>query len=313
MPIGPAVEAVLSRLAPAGAPRAWQLTLEARRQLMRDQSLQVGGPRAPVDSIRDLRLGGVPVRLYRPAGEGPQPALVYLHGGGWTLGGIETHDSLCSRIAHQSGWTVISVGYRLAPEHKFPVPVFDCWAALHAVHAGAVTLGIDASRIAVGGDSAGGNLSAVMSLLARDYGLPLAGQVLIYPVTDYVSDRDSYRFDYLLSRADMELFWSLYLNHGSEAGLPLAAPIRAESLRGLPPCLLLTAEYDPLRDEGEEYADRLAAADVPVTAKRYRGMIHGFVNMLAVVPQSRDAVLQTATFLRHLDPCNPTEQKLGPG
>ena len=266
---------------------------------MRAQFVQLGGPRAPVDSIRDLTLGGVPVRLYRPAGEGPRPALIYLHGGGWALGGIDTHDSVCTHIAQQSGWTVISVGYRLAPEHKFPIPVFDCWDAVQAAHAGAEALGIDASRIAVGGDSAGGNLSAVISLLARDYALPLAAQVLIYPVTDYLPDRESYEFDYLLSRAAMESFWSLYLNHSSESALPLAAPIRAESLRGLPPCLLLTAEYDPLRDEGEEYASRLADADVQVTAKRYRGMIHGFVSMPAAVPQSQDALSQIAEFLRH--------------
>jgi len=266
---------------------------------MSAQFTQLGGPRAPVDSIRDLTLGGVPVRLYRPAGDGPQPCLVYLHGGGWALGSIETHDSVCSHIAQQSGWTVISVGYRLAPEYKFPIPVFDCWAAVQASHAGAEGLHIDALRIAVGGDSAGGNLSAVISLLARDYAFPLAAQVLIYPITDYLSDRDSYEFDYPLSRASMESFWSLYLNHSSESAMALAAPIRAESLRGLPPCLLLTAEYDPLRDEGEEYASKLADADVQVTAKRYGGMIHGFVNMLAAVPQSKDALSQIAAFLRH--------------
>jgi acetyl esterase len=238
------------------------------------------------------------VRVYQSSSDGQQPALVYMHGGGWSLGSIDTHDALCSQIAHLSGWTVISIGYRLAPEHKFPIPIFDCWAALQAAHARATEMSIDASRIAVGGDSAGGNLSAVMSFLARDYQLPLIAQVLICPVTDYLSDRESYQYDYLLSRADMESFWSLYLNHSSESALPLAAPIRAESFQGLPPCLLLTAEYDPLRDEGEEYSSKLAAADVPVIARRHRGVIHGFTNMLAAVPQSKDALLQIATFLR---------------
>ncbi len=265
---------------------------------MRANFVELGGPRAAVDSIRDLTLAGMPVRLYRPAGGGPQPALIYLHGGGWALGSIETHDSLCTHIAQESGWTVISVGYRLAPEHKFPVPVFDCWAAVQATHAAAAALNVDASRIAVGGDSAGGNLAAVVSLLARDYRLPLAAQVLIYPVTDHLPEHDSYQFDYLLSRATMESFWSLYLNHSAESGMALAAPIRSESLRGLPPCLLITAEYDPLRDEGEDYGSQLAAADVPVMAKRYRGMCHGFVNMLTAVPQSKEAVSQIAEFLR---------------
>jgi acetyl esterase len=260
------------------------------------RSLSSSADRAP-PSIRFATL--CLAELYRPTGEGPRPALIYLHGGGWALGGIDTHDSVCTHIAQQSGWTVISAGYRLAPEHKFPIPIFDCWAAVQAAHAGAEALGIDASRIAVGGDSAGGNLSAVILLLARDYALPLAAQVLIYPVTDYLPGRESYEFDYLLSRAAMESFWNLYLNHSSESTLPLAAPIRAESLRGLPPCLLLTAEYDPLRDEGEEYASRLADADVQVTAKRYRGMIHGFVSLPAAVPQSQDALSQIAEFLRH--------------
>jgi acetyl esterase len=178
--------------------------------------------------------------------------------------------------------------------------VFDCWAAVQAAYFGAAAMNLDASRIAVGGDSAGGNLTAVVSLLARDYALPLRGQILIYPVTDYLPEHDSYRFDYLLSRDTMESFWSLYLNHAAEAALPLAAPIRAESLRGLPPCLLITAEYDPLRDEGEAYGSKLAAADVPLTAKRYRGMSHAFVNMLTAAPQSKDAVSQVAEFLQGL-------------
>jgi acetyl esterase len=299
MPVDPALLALLAQAFPPGAPKVWKLPPAEARPLM-DGFIELGGPMAPLASVHDTELSRVPVRVYRADGDGPQPALIYLHGGGWELGAIKHYDAVCSRIAHYSGWTVISVEYRLAPENKFPIPLLDCWTAVQAARANAKTLDIDASRIAVGGDSAGGNLSAGVTLLARDYGVPLAGQVLIYPVTDSVSDRESYQYDYLLNRAAMEAFWGYYLNHVSESGLPLAAPLRAESWAGLPPALVLTAEYDPLRDEGEEYARCLEAAGVRVTVARYAGMIHGFVSMGAVVPQGIEATKQIAEFLRAL-------------
>ena len=299
MPVQPSILALLEQISPPGAPKLWELPPETARSLM-EGFIELGGPMAPLASVRDTTLAGVPARVYRPEGAGRQPALVYFHGGGWELGSIKVFDAVCARIAHASGWTVVSVEYRLAPEHKFPVPLLDCWMAVQSVRAEAAALGIDESRIAVGGDSAGGNLSAAVTLLARDYGLPLAAQVLIYPVTEYLPQRDSYGFDYLLNREAMAAFWAYYLNHPSEADLPIAAPMRARSFAGLPPAFVLTAEYDPLRDEGEEYAGRLEAAGVRVKRKRYAGMIHGFVSMAAVIPEGLDALNEIGAFLRSM-------------
>ena len=297
MPLDPVAAALLEHITPAGTPRLPQPSLEVRRERM-DSFQPFRGPNAELESIRDLAISGIPVRVYRAAGEEVQPACVYFHGGGWALGTLDHYDGLCSRIASQSGWTVISVGYRLAPEYKFPIPVFDCWTALQAVLAGAADLRIDARRVAVAGDSAGGNLAAVVSALARDYGVSLAGQVLIYPVTDYVSARKSYEFDYLLGRQDMIAFWKYYLHHPREAESPLAAPMRAASFAGLPKTLILTAEFDPLRDEGEEYGQKLEEAAVEVVRYRYPGMIHGFVNLSGAIPQGREAVARIARQLR---------------
>jgi acetyl esterase len=296
MPVDPAVLALLEKIVPPGEPRAWELPPEKARPLM-DDFIELGGPMAPLAEVRDTTLAGVPVRIYRPAGDGPQSALVYLHGDGMVMGSIKHYDAVYSHIAHDSGWTVISVEYRLAPEHKFPIPVLDCWMAIQAAYAHAAPLNINPARIAVGGDSAGGNLSAVAALLARDYAFPLAAQVLIYPVTDYPSDRESYQYDYLLNRAGMDAFWAHYVNHAADAASPLAAPLRASSFRGLAPALVITAEYDPLRDEGEEYARKLEAAGVSVKLTRYAGMIHGFAAMPAVLPQGLAALKEIAAFL----------------
>jgi acetyl esterase len=230
MPVDPAVLALLEQMIPAGSPRLPDLPLEACRGMM-DLFMPLNGPKAEIESIRDHSLSGVPARIYRAEGAAIRPVCIYFHGGGWTLGRLDHYEVLCSQIAQESRWTVISVDYRLAPEHKFPIPVFDCWTALSAVIARAAQLGIDASRIVLAGDSAGGNLAAVISSLARDYKVPLAGQILIYPVTDAVSTRPSYEFDYLLGRADMVMFWDYYLHHSSEVASPLASPLRAASLR----------------------------------------------------------------------------------
>jgi acetyl esterase len=299
MPIDPAVLTLLEQIFPPGSPRIPELPLDVCRGLM-DLFLPLAGPKAAIESIDDRTLSGIPVRIYRAAGAEIQPACVYFHGGGWALGKLDHYDTLCSQIASESRWTVISVDYRLAPEHKFPIPVFDCWAALQSVIATAAQLGIDARRVAVAGDSAGGNLAAVISSLARDYGVSLAGQILIYPVTDYVSARESYDFDYLLSRDDMIAFWNYYVHHPSEAQSPLASPLRAASFDGLPKTLILTAECDPLRDEGEEYGKKLREAGVDAVTRRYPGMIHGFVNMAGAIPQGREAMLQIAKQLKQL-------------
>jgi acetyl esterase len=302
MALDPAAVALLKELLPPGAPRGWQLPLDVRRAGMLARVRRYGPEPAALHAVTDLRLTGVPVRLYQPndTGATPQPALIYFHGGGWALGSIETHDAICSQIARRSGWLVLAVEYRLAPEHRFPVPVFDCWSVVSAAYSLADALHIDRTRIAVGGDSAGGNLAAVMTLLARDYDFPLAGQVLIYPITDYLSARPSYEFDYLLGRADMESFWNYYLHHEAEAASPLASPIRAASLANLPPALVLTAEFDPLRDEAEDYASLLTRAGVPVAMTRYQGMVHGFIPLARALPQGYKAIEEIAQYLQSL-------------
>jgi acetyl esterase len=296
MPVDPLILALLEQVMPSGSPRIPELPLDVCRQLM-DLFLPLAGPKADIGSVRDCFLSRIPVRIYRAKGAEVQPACVYFHGGGWVLGRLDHYDSLCSQIANQSGWTLISVDYRLAPEHKFPIPVLDCWTTLQAVLANAAQLRIDPSRIVVAGDSAGGNLAAVVSLLARDYGVSLAGQILIYPVTDYISNRESYKFDYLLGREDMVAFWNYYLHSPTESESPLASPLQAGSFAGLPKALILTAEFDPLRDEGEEYGKKLRDSGVNAVTCRYDGMIHGFVNMGAAIPQSRQAILQIAKQL----------------
>jgi len=297
MPIDPAVLNLLGQIMPPGSPRIPELPLDVTRGLM-DLFMPMAGAKPELESIRDCTLGGVPVRIYRAEGPEVQPACVYFHGGGWVIGKLDHYDALCASIANESRWTVISVDYGLAPEHKFPMPVIDCWTALMAILAQASQLRIAPRRIVVAGDSAGGNLAAAMTLLARQYGVSLAGQILIYPVTDYVSDRESYNFDYLLSRADMIAFWNYYLHHPSEAASPLASPLRAESFAGLPKTLILTAECDPLRDEGEEYGEKLREAGVETSVCRFPGMIHGFVNMAGAIPQAREAVVQIANQLK---------------
>ena len=249
--------------------------------------------------------GDIPLRVYAPAGDGPFPVLMYIHGGGWVVCSLDTHDRECRTLAYRAGCLVVSVDYRLAPEHKFPAAADDCMTALRWVLGHAAKLGGDAGRIAIGGDSAGGNLTAVTVMLARDEGLgPIAGQLLIYPVTDhYEPGTPSYREyadGYGLTRDSMIWFWDHYLSEPGQAADWRATPLRAEDLRGLPPAFVLTAECDVLRDEGERYAERLRAAGVPTRLKRYNGMIHGFVNMSAVLDGGRAGLADAAAWLREI-------------
>jgi acetyl esterase len=237
--------------------------------------------------VRDLTVAGeagdLPARLYRPEGAAPDcPVIVFFHGGGWVVGSVASHDNLCGRLAADSGCAVISVDYRLAPETKFPGAAEDAYAATAWVAGHASELGVDASRLVVAGDSAGGNLAAVTSLLARERGGPaIAFQLLIYPVTDLSQDYPSYAengsLGYLLTSNSMTWFADHYVG-GVEDVDWRAAPITAASFADLPPALVITAEYDPLRDEGEAYAAKLEAAGVPVTTRRFDGMCHGFLS-----------------------------------
>jgi acetyl esterase len=249
--------------------------------------------------------GDIPIRIYATQGQGPFPLVIFFHGGGFVVGDLDTADEICRTLCWGAGCSVLSVDYRLAPEHKFPAAPDDCLAATRWAAAHAAEFNADPARLVVAGDSAGGTLAAVTALRVRDEGGPaLCGQLLIYPVTDYhTPPTPSYLANahgYLLTREMMIWFWAHYLNHASEAGHPHAAPLAAPDLRGLPPALVITAECDPLRDEGERYAERLQQAGVPTVHARYAGMIHGFFMLGDLFGESRRAVAEANVWLRQV-------------
>jgi acetyl esterase len=263
-------------------------------------------PKVGVAEVRDVTLdtsaGAVNARLYHPLPGETLPLLVFIHGGGWVFGTLDTHDPLCRALAAAADIAVLSLEYPRAPEHRYPTALNTVRAAVIAAAAEAGTLGIDDSRIAVGGDSAGGNLSAALCLATRDEGGPaIAHQLLFYPVIDNDFTRASYvenATGYMLSSEMMQWFWAQYLGDAEAAADPLAAPIRAASLTGLPSATVITAEYDPLRDEGNAYAERLKADGVAVTHRQVPGVIHGFASMLGMLPQADIAVGTAAKGLR---------------
>lgn len=279
--------------------------VEARIAAVTGLSL-VAGEAMPVARVENLEvpgpLGAIPIRVYTPEGDAPRACMVYYHGGGWVVCDLDSHDTVCRLIAQEAGAVVVSVDYRLAPEHKFPAAVTDCHAATQWVFDNAARLGVDPLRISVGGDSAGGNLAAVLSLRARDEGGPrIASQILVYPVTNLASfDTASYEEfaeGYHLSRSVMVWFRDHYLASSEDGKHSHASPLLVEDLRGLPPALVITAECDVLRDEGEAYAHRLKDAGVPVTLVRYSGMVHPFFSMPGLLEQSRVAIAQVAEFV----------------
>ncbi len=311
----PEVRALLEMMDAQGAPPLeTQDPVEARNSRTEPMKMLGGEPDA-LGRVEDLFIPGpsgpVPARLYAagPVGEqgAPRPGLIYFHGGGFVFGNLDTHDAVCRSLAKQSGAVVMAVDYRLSPEHKFPAAVEDSYAATVWAAANAERLGIDRRRIAVGGDSAGGNLATVIAIRCRDAGGPsLSAQVLIYPVTDVSSfetgSHREYGERYFLTRAGMEWFTGHYLASADQARHPEASPLLAPDLSGLPPALVITAEFDPLRDEGEAYAQRLQEAGVDVTVTRYPGMIHGFVSMRGVVAGGRQGIQEAAGFLRSMVP-----------
>jgi acetyl esterase len=312
MPVDPQVQVLLDAMAAVDATPLHHLSPPEARAAYE----ALAAARATTDEVAGTEdhtvptpSGDVPLRLYRPhrTADGPAPVVVFFHGGGWVIGSIASHDALCTALAARSGAVVASVEYRLSPEAPFPGPLDDCLAATRWVvdHAGG--LGVDPSRLAVAGDSAGGNLAAAVALRARDEGGPaLAFQLLLYPVTDHSFSQASYTSNgegYFLTADAMRWFSAHYLG-GAAATDPLAAPLHASDLTGLPPALVVTAEYDPLRDEGEAYGERLRAAGVPTEVQRHDGMIHGFVSMFGMVEGGARALDGCAIALRRALRCD---------
>ena len=304
MPLDPQVIQVMEQVAALGFPAAHTVSpAEARANAKKR-------PRSPgpeVAKVEDRAIpgpdGDVPVRIYTPEGDGPFPILVWYHGGGWVVGDLESADCSARNLCVGGRCVVVSVDYRLAPDTKFPGPAEDCWAATTWAVNNASSINGDPARLAVGGDSSGGNLAAAMALMAADRGGPeIALQLLVYPVTDRDFNTVSYGENaegYSLTKTTMQWYWDQYLKGGDDAANPYAAPLKAKSLAGQPPALVITAEFDPLRDEGEAYAKRLREAGVAATATRYDGMIHGFFNMGAVVDKGQQAVDEASAALRN--------------
>jgi acetyl esterase len=305
MPLDPEAQLLVNAAHGPGAIPMHLLSPDKARAVMLVQTAGLGPPE-PVFRIEDRTIAGheadLPIRIYTPAENEARRALVYFHGGGWVIGSIETHDALCRMVANRAGCAVVSVEYRLAPEHRFPAATEDAYAAVGWACEHAEELGAASDRIAVGGDSAGGNLAAVVCLMARDRGGPSIDlQVLLYPITDHNLDTPSYltyadRF--MLTRDAMAWFWQHYLVDEGDKNHPYVSPLRAPDLAGLPRALVITAQCDPLCDEGDAYARRLEAAGVPVTHACYPGMIHGFVRRATLLTQGRTALDQIAATLR---------------
>lgn len=310
MRFAPGVDAYFEILRKAAPPPLTSLTVEQARAMYRFKSEKFGGARVEIAETRDLACpgprGDIRLRLYRPTpAPAPQPALVYLHGGGWTIGDLDSHDHVCRALAEAAVMPVVAVDYRLAPEHPFPAGLEDAVAAFGWIAAHAASLGLDPARLAVAGDSAGGNLAAVLCLAARDSGGPMPRcQILIYPSTDAGAAAQDFASRVAnagvppLTQDALDFFDGKYLRDRVLASDWRASPLRAASHAGLPPTLVVTAEYDVLRDEGLAYARKLEAAGVPVETRDYAGQIHGFLELGGLIPGAARAVADIAAFLR---------------
>lgn len=291
-------------LAAAGGPGLNELPLDEARKVPY-QMIELGCPEEEVAQVDTRVIPGpveIPVRVYRPSLATDLPALMFFHGGGFVLCNLDTHDRTCRSLANASGCVVVSVDYRLAPEHKFPAAAEDAYNATRYVAEHANEFGIDPRRLAVGGDSAGGTLATVVALMARDRGGPaLKFQLLVYPVTDFTehgtqSQRD-YGKGYFLDDELMDWFADQYFATEADRHLPYGSPLKAD-LRDLPPAMVMTAECDPLRDQGEAYAEKLRRAGVSVELKRYDGMIHPFLSLAGIVEAGGEAIRDSAAAVR---------------
>jgi acetyl esterase len=304
MPLHPQVKVVLDLMEKAGPP-LHHLSPQKAREAILAMRANKGEPER-VAKVEDREIPGpagkLPVRIYTPDGRGPFPLLVYFHGGGWVVGSIETVDASCRALTNLAGCITVSVEYRLAPEHKFPAPLDDCYAATRWTALNAASFYGDPKRIAVGGESAGANLAAAVALMAQERGTPaLVLQLLAYPVTDYACTTPSCQENasgYFLTTEMMQWFWNHYLSSPTDGENPLASPLRAKRLQGIAPAVIYTAEFDPLRDEGAMYAAKLREAGIPVEYQCYEGLIHGFMGMTKVVKPAQHALEAAGAALR---------------
>lgn len=304
MPLDQQARFLLEQAAAINMPPMDTLPAELVRQQTREQSIAHLGQPEPVANVENRLIPGpdadIPIRIYTPRGAGPFPVLIYFHGGGWVFCDLDTHDGICRNLTNGARCIVVSVDYRLAPEHKFPAAPNDAYAATQWVVTNIAAFNGDPQQLAVGGDSAGGNLAAVTAhRVHAENGPKFLFQLLIYPATDLRLETPSTIENdkgYGLSKADMTWCKKQYLNSDNEQDNPLASPLLASDLSGLPPAFIITAEYDILRDDGELYAQRLQAAHVPVVLTRYEGMIHGFIRM--PLKRSEQALIECATALR---------------
>ncbi len=296
--LDPQTDAFLQGVDASIAPPASTLSVENARRLL-DELFAVDDPE-PVAGVRNFEVSGpagpLPVRIYSPEGDPPHPALVFFHGGGWLRGSIDGYDGLCRLLCSQAGCTVVSVGYRLSPEHPFPAGFEDCYTATKWVTDNADDLLVDSDRVAIGGDSGGGNLAAAVALAARDRDGPdIAHQLLIYPAVNppklnWFDSYDENGEGYLLEMSSVEYYYDQYLDSPAHFGNDYAFPLRARDLSDLPSATVLTAEFDPLRDEGVAYVRRLEAASVPTDHLHYDGQIHAFVSLFEHIDEGREAV-----------------------
>jgi acetyl esterase len=310
MPLDPDAQILLDAMIKANRPAFEALTPVQARQQMKEVRVLLKQPVPQVAEVRDLTAtgphGDIPVRLYRAkavTAGAAQPALIFFHGGGWVFGDLETHDNLCRALANSADCTVLSVDYRLAPEHKFPAAVDDSWAVFTWVHANATKLSIDPEKLAIGGDSAGGNLAAVVALLAQRNGGPrIATQMLLYPVTDMAMTTESYKqlaIGYNLTASVMAWFRDLYLKSPAEIVDWRASPILATNLAGLPPAYIAVAGCDPLHDEGVAFAKLLERNNVPVTLRDFSGQMHGFASMSGFLKAADEVIADVGAALRN--------------
>jgi acetyl esterase len=303
--LDPEIQQLVDRMEAEAPPPGREVPLDEARAAHDRGGVLFGGPGEEVAGVRDITVpgprGSIPVRVFRPDGEGPLPVVAYAHGGGWVLGSVDGFEPVCRALANASGAVVASIGYRLAPEHPFPAGLEDVLATVRWLAVNARELDGDPDRLAIAGDSAGGNLATVASRRLRDdRGPALRLQALVYPVCNSALDTRSYREcsdGFGLTAQDMEHFWQLYLA-GADGSDPDASPLRADDLSGLPPTFVLTVRNDVLRDEGDAYARALEAAGVPVTLRRYDSAVHGFFRWLAKARISRRAVADVGAALR---------------